>query len=249
MVPGICTQCGAAVSVDAGKEFAYCEYCGTKFSTKQAIINYNIQHAAINHADTVNVYSGATADNLIERGFILLEDGQPNKARKLFDNALNTDPKNWKAYLGMLLLNEGLSREDELGDLEHSFEHDTNYLRCMQYAPDNVKDRISSYVDKVEANIQYSIQLQQEEQDRLAQIAEINRLVQAEKRKNKILMIVSIISALLCIVVIGIIPSIICLVLSIKKIRKTGPTRHLTIALIASVLGICLWFYIFSTVG
>ncbi len=248
MVPGICTQCGASVNVDAEKEYAYCEYCGTRFSIKQAISNYNIQHTLIGHADTVNVFSGATAANLIERGFILLEDGQPEKAKGLFDYALNLDPRNWKAYLGMLLFNKGLNKEAELGDLEQSFEDDTNYMRCMQYAPDDVKTRLSSYLDQIKARIQYDIQLRKEEHDRLVHIAERNRLIEAAKKKNKSLMIISIISALLCTVVIGIIPSIICLVLSIKRIRKIGSTKHLTIATTAAVMGICFWIYMLVTV-
>lgn len=65
LVPALCTQCGGTVEVDAAGEAAKCPYCGTTFMIDKAINNYNVKHARIDHADTVNIdTSGAVKDVL-----------------------------------------------------------------------------------------------------------------------------------------------------------------------------------------
>ena len=63
LVPAICTQCGGQLEVDPTQEAAVCKYCGTPFIVEKAIQNYNIQHATIEHVDTVNIDMKGTADS------------------------------------------------------------------------------------------------------------------------------------------------------------------------------------------
>lgn len=46
LIPGICIQCGATLSVDKGKDAMVCPYCNTPFIVEKAIQNssnvYNI---------------------------------------------------------------------------------------------------------------------------------------------------------------------------------------------------------------
>ena len=43
---------------------------------------------------------------LLERGYMALEDGEWSRADEFFEQVLNIDPKNWKAYLGKFLVQE-----------------------------------------------------------------------------------------------------------------------------------------------
>ena len=68
LVPAVCTQCGAQLEVDPSQEAAICRYCGTPFIVDKAIQNYTIQHAKIEHADTVNIDMKGAADSFF--GFL-----------------------------------------------------------------------------------------------------------------------------------------------------------------------------------
>lgn len=55
MTPAICTQCGASVEVDPKQEAAVCKSCNTPFIVSKAISNYNVQHATVEHVDSINI--------------------------------------------------------------------------------------------------------------------------------------------------------------------------------------------------
>lgn len=55
MTPAICTQCGASVEVDPKQEVAVCKSCNTPFIISKAISNYNVQHATVEHVDSINI--------------------------------------------------------------------------------------------------------------------------------------------------------------------------------------------------
>ena len=78
LVPAVCTQCGAALEVDPSQEAAVCRYCGTAFIVEKAIHNYNIQHATIEHADTVTVDMSGTVKSVLDYM------GEQSKERRAF---------------------------------------------------------------------------------------------------------------------------------------------------------------------
>lgn len=43
MIPAVCTQCGAHLTIDPGCETTVCPYCGTEFYSKSGVEAYNIQ--------------------------------------------------------------------------------------------------------------------------------------------------------------------------------------------------------------
>ena len=56
LIPGICTQCGATLSVSKEKDAMVCPYCGTPFVVKKAIQNFNTTYHITNHISAQNVY-------------------------------------------------------------------------------------------------------------------------------------------------------------------------------------------------
>lgn len=63
--PAICTQCGATLEVDSRQEAAVCIYCKTPFIVEKAINNYNVQHMAVNHVDSINIVKPSTIDSVL----------------------------------------------------------------------------------------------------------------------------------------------------------------------------------------
>jgi DNA-directed RNA polymerase subunit RPC12/RpoP len=55
MMPAICPQCGGQVEVDAQRENAFCLYCGMKFIVEKAIHTYHVQHATVEHVESINI--------------------------------------------------------------------------------------------------------------------------------------------------------------------------------------------------
>jgi DNA-directed RNA polymerase subunit RPC12/RpoP len=65
MMPAICTQCGAQVEVDAQREKAICQYCGMQYIVEKAINTYNIQHATIEHVNSINIVKKGTVESVL----------------------------------------------------------------------------------------------------------------------------------------------------------------------------------------
>jgi hypothetical protein len=65
LVPAICTQCGGQVEVDAQLEAAVCRYCGVPFIVEKAINTYNIQHATIEHVDSINIVTTNPVESVL----------------------------------------------------------------------------------------------------------------------------------------------------------------------------------------
>ena len=66
MVPALCTQCGGTVEVNKDEKSAKCPYCGMTFVIEQAVNNYNVQYAKIEHADNVNIDMSGTVKNVLD---------------------------------------------------------------------------------------------------------------------------------------------------------------------------------------
>lgn len=56
LIPGICTQCGATVSVNNDDEAMVCPYCNTPFVVERAVQNFNTTYNIINKITANNVY-------------------------------------------------------------------------------------------------------------------------------------------------------------------------------------------------
>lgn len=55
LIPGICTQCGATISVDNHKDAMVCPYCNTPFIVEKAIHQFNITYSITNNITANNV--------------------------------------------------------------------------------------------------------------------------------------------------------------------------------------------------
>lgn len=56
LIPGICSQCGATLSVDEKKDAMICPYCNTPFVVEKAIQIFNNTYNTINNITAQNVY-------------------------------------------------------------------------------------------------------------------------------------------------------------------------------------------------
>lgn len=66
LIPGICTQCGATLSVENSKDCMICPYCESPFIVEKAISIFQKTYSTA--TPTVNICSGQTEDFVIRAG-------------------------------------------------------------------------------------------------------------------------------------------------------------------------------------
>jgi len=98
--------------------------------------------------ETVVVQSAASgnASALVKRGFLALEDGEWEKADEFFEQALNQNAEDAQAYLGKLMAELKVSKEENLIECKEPFENMSNYQKALRFADDNLKKTLKGYV-------------------------------------------------------------------------------------------------------
>jgi hypothetical protein len=122
----------------------------------------------------------------LERGWMALEASEWDEADMFFENALNLDPKTALAYVGKMLAEFKLNREESLSRLNRPIQQNKNYIKAMRCADTNLQDRLLAYNKQINANIQtrqdQMDELQRRKDTVLAEIQEANgALWQAEQ--------------------------------------------------------------------
>jgi alpha-tubulin suppressor-like RCC1 family protein/DNA-directed RNA polymerase subunit RPC12/RpoP len=94
---------------------------------------------------TQAVHESATAQSLLDRAFICLEDGEWSKADELLERALDIEPRNAKAYIGKLMVELHVSIEDELVSQKVLFADNSNYQKALRFADKAYHETLESY--------------------------------------------------------------------------------------------------------
>ena len=81
---------------------------------------------------------------LIKRAFMLIEDGEWEKADDILEQALNLEPENAEAYLGKLLAECKAYSIDYLSKHSQQISNNTNYKRILRHADDELKKKMIS---------------------------------------------------------------------------------------------------------
>ena len=90
---------------------------------------------------------------MLERGFICLRDADFNKADHLFEQVLNLDPYNARAYLGKLMKERKVCIESNLAKEKILLQRSKNFQHAIEYADMNLKQRLEGYAHEVESTM------------------------------------------------------------------------------------------------
>jgi len=90
--------------------------------------------------ESVPASSGAQA--LVERAFLFLEDGEFARADELCEQALNQDPKNAKAYVGKLMAERKLRKQDELSKGTEVLTQNNYFQKALRFAEEGLKKEL-----------------------------------------------------------------------------------------------------------
>ena len=106
-----------------------------------------------------------TANAMLKRGNIALEDGDFAAADGFFEQALNTDPECAEAYLGKLLSQVKARRLDDLKNREFPFTGNPYFQKALRFASPDLKTKLQNAVAA------YENRLETEKKDALYQKA------------------------------------------------------------------------------
>lgn len=83
--------------------------------------------------------------NLIKRGMLSLEDGKWEEANGFFEQVLNENVEEPRAYLGKLMAELKLNFENEFVDNEDDFSHSDNYKKAIRFGDSDFKKKLENY--------------------------------------------------------------------------------------------------------
>lgn len=97
------------------------------------------------------VISGGNANTapLLKRVFMFLEDGDWNSANEYCEKVLDIDPENASAYLGKLLSELRVRKQESLKDQAEPFDHNNNYQKAVRFADEKLKSALTGYIERI----------------------------------------------------------------------------------------------------
>ena len=96
--------------------------------------------------ETVVVNTNTNIAPLLKRAFMFLEDGDFARADEFCEQVLNQDPENAEAYLGKLMADLKVRKQEDLADCEQPFDENNNYKKAMRFADEKLSKTLKSYI-------------------------------------------------------------------------------------------------------
>ena len=90
--------------------------------------------------------SAANTAPLLKRAFIFLEDGDWNSADEYCEKVLDLDPENAQAYLGKLMAELRVRRQEALANQKQPFDESNNYQKVMRFGDEALRDTLEDYI-------------------------------------------------------------------------------------------------------
>ena len=91
--------------------------------------------------------ANATVDSLLKRAFMFLEDGEWGSADEYCEKVLDIDPENAQAYLGKLMAELKVRKQEKLADCEKPFDSSNNYKKALRFGDDTLRSTLKSYIE------------------------------------------------------------------------------------------------------
>ena len=89
--------------------------------------------------------NNANVESTIDYVFILIEDGNTQKAINILNSLMRTSPKHPMIYVARLLIELGLKRQEELASFSGDLEGSANFQRAVRFADFELRATLESY--------------------------------------------------------------------------------------------------------
>ncbi len=99
--------------------------------------------------ETVVIGGNANVASLLKRAFIFLEDGNWAEADSYCEKVLDQEPENAQAYLGKLMAELQVRRQEDLPNCEQPFNNSNNYQKAVRFGGEKLVGVLSGYIDHI----------------------------------------------------------------------------------------------------
>ena len=86
---------------------------------------------------------------LLKRAFMFLEDGEWGKADDYCEQVLNQDPENAEAYLGKLMAELHVRRQEGLMNCEQPFDGNSNFQKATRFGGEKMSSVLNGYITHI----------------------------------------------------------------------------------------------------
>lgn len=90
-------------------------------------------------------HENANENALMKRGYSYLEDHEWENAKACFEDSLDVDPENAQAYIGILLSELHIMRENDIMQSPSSFADNYYYQKALRFAKGEYKQIVANY--------------------------------------------------------------------------------------------------------
>ena len=85
----------------------------------------------------------------LRRAFIFIEDGNWAEANEYLEKVLDQEPENALAYLGKLLIDLKVKKQEKLAEQSQTFDNNQNYKKAYKYADKELKEKLNGYNEAI----------------------------------------------------------------------------------------------------
>ena len=101
--------------------------------------------------ETVVTGANASTAPLLKRAFMFLEDGNWQEADAYCEKVLDQDPECAEAYLGKLMAERNVKKQEDLADLAEPFDGNNNYQKAVRFGNEKLASTLKGYIDYINA--------------------------------------------------------------------------------------------------
>ena len=99
--------------------------------------------------ETVVAAGNANTAPLLKRAFMFLEDGDWSSADEYCEKVLDIDPENASAYLGKLMAELKVRKQESLKDQAEPFDGNNNYQKVIRFADEKLRSTLAGYIEYI----------------------------------------------------------------------------------------------------
>jgi len=132
-----CPKCKGRLHVETETEKIFCMYCRAEVVVKKAA----------GSGESISL------ESLVKRGFLSLEFSEWDKALESFDHAANIDPEHAMIYVGKLLTELTLKKEESLVHHFKPLDDYVNFEKAIRFADPVLKKRLEGYNQAIKDRI------------------------------------------------------------------------------------------------
>jgi len=99
--------------------------------------------------ETVVAAGNANTAPLLKRAFMFLEDGDWSSADEYCEKVLDIDPENASAYLGKLMAELKVRKQESLKDQAEPFDGNNNYQKVIRFADEKLRSTLAGSIEYI----------------------------------------------------------------------------------------------------